>query len=292
MEAPTEHRVRANGIELAWFEWGATRAGRAPTILLAHATGFHARCWDPVVRHLDGRHVVALDQRGHGRSERTAIRHWKDFGRDLAAFVEALDLRKVVGVGHSMGGHAMVDAAAACADRFERLVLLDPVIAAPGEYGGGGWTLGRAQHPTAKRKNRFPSVEAMIERFRNRPPYSFFVPEALRAYCTWGLVPAEDGDGFVLACPPEIEASVYMTSRTNPGVHQSARALSIPVLVVRARLPPPDRGVMDFSSSPTWPDLVHEFANGREIHLADRTHFIPMEIPAWVAERVLEGDPP
>ena len=289
---PAQGRVHVNGVELAYFEWRPELRGREASILLVHATGFHARCWDPVIRRLGERHVIAVDQRGHGRSQKLEITHWKDLGRDLAAFVEALDLRDVLGVGHSMGGHAMVDAAAACPGRFRRLVLIDPVIASPEAYGGGGWTissLAGKQHPTVKRKRRFESPEAMIERFHDRVPYRVFHPDALNAYCTYGLLPADDGDGFVLACPPEIEASVYMTSRTNPGVHDSARALEIPVLILRAKLPPDGRNVMDFSSSPTWPELVKEFRHGREIHFAEHTHFLPMEIPDRVAELILTG---
>jgi len=240
------------------------------------------------VAHLGRRHVIAVDQRGHGRSDKPQITHWGVFGRDLVDVVRALDLREVVGVGHSMGGHAMTDAAATISDRFRRLLLIDPVIASPDDYPSGGWTIGDGgdPHPTAKRKSRFESPQAMIERFRNRPPFSGFHPESLRDYCTHGLLPAADGDGFELACPPAIEASVYMTSRTNPSVHESARALEIPVLILRAKLPPPDREVMDFSSSPTWPGLVHEFPQGRELHLSDRTHFIPLETPEYIAHLI------
>lgn len=287
---PLEHRVRANGIELAWFEWNADARGSGPTLLLVHATGFHARCWDPVVARLGPRHVIALDQRGHGRSERTPITHWKVFGEDLAEFVRALDLGDVVGVGHSMGGHALVDAAGLLQARFRCLVLIDPVIAAPGDYAGGGWTIaspGGAPHPTSKRKRHFDSPEAMILRFQDRTPYRVFTPEALQAYCTWGLLPAEGG-GFELACPPEIEAGIYTTSRTNGAVHERVAALELPVLVVRARLPDPDRSVMDFSSSPTWPGLAGEFEHARDIHFEARTHFLPMEIPDEIARLILE----
>jgi len=138
LEEPALHRVSANGIEQAYFEWGGSLRGEGPTLLMVHATGFHARCWDPVIRHLGPRHVIAVDQRGHGRSEKTAITHWKPFGQDLTALVQALDLSDVVAVGHSMGGHAMVEAAAAEQARFRNLVLLDPVIASPDSYGGGG----------------------------------------------------------------------------------------------------------------------------------------------------------
>ncbi len=287
---PVAGRVRAGEVELACFEWGRARRGRGPTLLLVHATGFHARCWDPVVRHLGGHHVIAVDLRSHGRSERREITHWDVFGADLAALARALELREVLGVGHSMGGHALVDAAAREPARFRGLVLVDPVIASPDQYGEGGWrisTPGGEPHPTAKRRRRFASPEAMIVRFRDRVPYRVFHPDALRAYSRHGLLPAPDGNGFELACPPEIEASIYTTSRTNSGVFESLRALEIPVLVLRARRPPKDRGVMDFSSSPTWPGLVHELRHGREIHFPDRTHFLPMEIPERIAELVL-----
>jgi pimeloyl-ACP methyl ester carboxylesterase len=283
-DVPSEHRVRVNGVELVYFEWHPELRGRETPLLLVHATGFHARVWDPVIEQLGERYVISVDQRGHGRSEKVEITHWSVFGRDLAALVEQLDLHDVLGVGHSMGGHALVDAAAACPDRFRGLVLIDPVIVAPDAYGGGGWTLTNGQlHPTAKRKRRFTSPDEMFERFAHRVPYEVFTRAALRAYCTHGLLPAEDGDGFELACPPETEASIYMTSRTNAGVHDSLRALEIPVLLLRAKEPPSDRNVMDFSSSPTWPGLVKELRKGREIHFRDHTHFLPMEIPERIA---------
>lgn len=286
--APTERRIRAGDVELCLFEWGRAEPN-APSLLLAHATGFHARCWDQVVAHLGDRHIVAIDQRGHGRSEAPEIIHWNVFGRDLVAVARELDLTNVVGVGHSMGGHAMTDAAALEPSRFRRLLLIDPVIAAPDDYGPGGWKLspvGGEPHPTAKRRGRFDSPQAMIDRFSSRPPYADFESACLRDYCTHGLL--ADGDGFTLACAPATEASVYMTSRTNPGVHDSVHALEIPVRVIRAKVPPADRNVMDFSSSPTWPGLAAEFQHGRELFLADRTHFIPLETPAYVAELILQ----
>lgn len=290
MDEPVEHRVHANGVELAYFEWGSAQRGVGPTLLFVHATGFHARCWDPVIGRLGDRHVISVDQRGHGRSEKTEITHWKVFGQDLADFVRTLELSDVLGVGHSMGGHAMVDAAATESERFRRLVLIDPVIASAADYEEGGWmisNLAGEPHPTVKRKRHFDSPEAMIERFRDRVPYSVFQPDALRAYCTFGLLPIEGETGFELACPPEIEASIYMTSRTNAGVYDGVRSIDLPVLILRAKLPADDRTTMDFSSSPTWPGLVNEFRHGREIHMKDHTHFLPMELPERIAELIL-----
>lgn len=288
VRTPTEQRVRANGIELATFHWRGS-AGAGPTIFFAHATGFHARVWDPVIRHLPEYDVVAVDLRGHGRSTKLAIEHWDDLGRDLAVLAAELQLEGAVGVGHSMGAHALVDAAASAGNAFACLLLVDPVIQAPDVEAAGGFgdALPEGEpHPASKRKGRFSSPDAMIERFRDRVPYSVFTPEALRCYCEHGLLPAPNGDGYALACPPEIEASVYMSSRSNPGVHDSVRSLSIPVTVLRAKERAPDGDAWDFGSSPTWPELASVFADGRDVHLPEQTHFLPMEAPELVARYV------
>lgn len=289
--SPIERRVAVNGISLALFEWGREFRGRGDAILLAHATGFHARCWDRVVQRLGDRHVIAVDQRGHGRSDKVRPVRWADYGRDLAELARALDVRDVVGVGHSMGGHAITQAAAAERERFRRLVLIDPVIGAPEFYSAGAtarW--GGDTHPTAKRRNFWSSPEEMIERFQGRPPFDAWDREVLRDYCRHGLLPAPDAEGFVLACPPDIEADIYSTSYENAGVFDSVRALEIPVLVIRVMAPPPNRGAMDFRYSPTWPGLAKEFRHGREIHLPERTHFLPMEDPALTASYILADE--
>ena len=285
--APTERRVQGAGAELCIFEWGPRHSPEG-TILLAHATGFHARCWDTVARELAGHHIVSVDLRGHGRSEKPAITNWDVFGADLAAVARELDLHEIVGVGHSMGGHAMTDAAAAESNRFRRLLLIDPVILSPDDYAAPQWDLlGDDVHPTARRRGHFDSPQEMIDRFESRQPYRQFHPQALRDYCTHGLLPSPDGRGFELACPPKVEASIYATSRSNGSVLEHAGSIAQPVLVLRAKRPPPDRELMDFSSSPTWPGLAAQFPAGREIHLAERSHFIPMETPDEVAALIL-----
>ena len=292
---PIQRSFRLDDIDLAYFEWNAERRGREPTLLLAHATGFHARCWDRMIQHLGDRHVLAVDMRGHGRSGRSEIRDWLIFGEDLARLVVGLELEDLVGVGHSMGGHALVDAAAAVPGAFRGLVLLDPVIGSPESYEKSDEQVdemrrmtGGGPHPTARRRNRFASPQAMFERFESRRPYSLFDREVLRDYCEYGLLPAPDGEGFVLACPPELEASIYMTSRTPAKIFESVRAVDVPVLVVRAMEPAAERDPMDFSASPTWPELARRFPEAVDLQIPELTHFLPMQAPARMAALVLE----
>lgn len=289
---PRERRTHVNGVDLAWYEWNppASEAGSADeeTVLLVHATGFHARCWDRVVAELGSAHVIAVDMRGHGRSDKTPPFDWDTFGRDLAELVAELGLCGIVGVGHSMGGHSMVQAAAAYPGRFRRLVLVDPVILEPELYAeraasGPG---DPADHPTSRRRNRWASWEEMYERFRGRAPFSAWQPSVLEDYCRHGVRPAPDGDGYVLACPPEVEAAIY-TGSAGRDIYDLPPRLEVPVTVLRAKERTAERDVMDFSSSPTWPGLAGCFPHGRDVHLSEHSHFLPMEAPALVADYVL-----
>ncbi len=292
VRAPIEASVSVNGVSLTYFEWGRGNPGEP--ILLAHATGFHARCWGQVVAQLKGRRVIAIDQRGHGRSDKVTQIRWQDFGHDLAEVVRRLDLQNVLGVGHSAGGHAMVEAAAREPARFRRLVLIDPTILAPEQYAARGSADDGAfvpvagnTHPAAKRRRHFTSIEEMIERLREKPSFGAFTPAALRDYCTWGLLPCVDPPGFELACSPEMEGAVYSGVLGNPAIHDHVQALTIPVTVLRAMEPRTPADLADFRYSPTWPALATRFAHGRDLPHPERTHFMPMEHPKLVAADVL-----
>ena len=69
--------------------------------------------------------MVALDQRGHGASSWTADYSPELMAGDIAAVVDALDLRRLNLVGHSMGGVNSWCYAGRRPDRVERLVILD-----------------------------------------------------------------------------------------------------------------------------------------------------------------------
>ena len=286
-QQPQLHAITSNGIRLACHEWRAPLRGEPPTLLMVHATGFHGRVWDPVIQRLPGRHVLAPDLRGHGRSEAAPFASWEAFGRDLAGLASAMNLQGTIGIGHSMGAHALVQAAAFEPGRFSRLLLVDPVVQAPANYHLPPVPAGTL-HPAAGRKRPFDSAKAMFERFAERSPYAVFDREALMQYCEHGLRPAAGGKGFELACAPEFEASIYPQARGNLGVIASIRALQIPVWVVRAR--PQDPAVLPWDplGSPTWPGLATEFRHGRDLVFPEQTHFLPMQDPTLMARLIDE----
>ncbi len=285
MNGPREHRTRLRDIEIAWFEWGDPSG---QPVVMAHATGFHARCWDAVAKALGSDYrAIALDQRGHGRSGKAGPYDWRVFGADLSAFVDGLGLSRVVGVGHSMGGHAMVQAASDRVEQFERLVLVDPVILPPEAYPDWHrerpWASADA-HPVARRKAEFSTWIEFHHRLRARSPFTLWRADVLRDYCRHGVLP-KPGGGVTLACPPAVESAIYLGSG-GTDIYSEIRGLPHEVLVIRAPPRNAAREQMDFSRSPTWEQLAAAFPRGRDLFRPDLTHFIPMQAPDFVADAI------
>lgn len=282
-EEPREHRLATPEGDICWFEWG--EPSDRPSLLLLHATGFHARLWDQVVAALPpGFHVVAPDQRGHGRSFRPAsLADWTANAAALLPLVDHFAGRPLIGGGHSMGAYVLTRLAAKRPGAFRSLLLIDPVIMDPALYAGGDAApvADPTDHPIARRRDRWADAEEMRARFADRLPYRRWQPKVLADYCEHGLLPAPSGEGYELACPPALEASMYQNAlRTDP--YAWLGNLDAPVTLVRAPAGPREGG-LDFSQSPTWTGLGAQIGAVRDELWSANSHFIPMEDPARVA---------
>jgi pimeloyl-ACP methyl ester carboxylesterase len=283
MPDPVEHYYPTPKGNLCWFEWG--QAGTGPSLLLLHATGFHARCWDQVVAALPGDiHIIAPDLRGHGRSYRPdSLGEWNQTADEIAALVAGVCDRPVFAIGHSQGGYIAVTVAIHNASAFSQMLLVDPVLLSPALLAMRASVplMAAADHPVARRRNRWDSATQMAAHFSTRVPYDGWQPDVLADYCHYGLVPATDGTGLELACPPVLEASAYLGA-TRDGPFGHFDRITCPVTVLRAR-DGERKSMMDFSFSPTWPDLAAQFPQGHDLQWHDVTHFIPMEQPERLA---------
>ncbi|HXG64807.1 MAG TPA: alpha/beta hydrolase, partial [Blastocatellia bacterium] len=118
----------STGVRLRYAEQGDP-AGR-PLILL-HG---YSDSWFSFSRVLPALaatfHVFALDQRGHGDSDRPESGYaMPDFAADVAAFMDAMGIRRAAIAGHSMGSFVAQHVAAAAPERVARLVLIGSVTA-------------------------------------------------------------------------------------------------------------------------------------------------------------------
>jgi pimeloyl-ACP methyl ester carboxylesterase len=274
--------LEVNGARIALWE----RPGIEPAIFLAHATGCHGRCWDAVTDHIGAQRCIAVDLRGHGHSSKPEPPiAWRQFGLDVAEIVRQLGLKGAIAAGHSMGGYSIALAAALIPEAFSRLILVDPVIMVEEAYAGPII----APHFARRRRNRWASWEEMFETFRNKAPFQTWDEQVLRDYCEYGLLPAPDGDGWVLACPPEIEGSIYEQScAREANIYPEIAKVKAPATIIRSPAPFVLKPVMEMSDSPAAPDLASRFANGQDM-LVEHSHFIPMEAPELVADQILRA---
>lgn len=116
-----------DGVELAHTTHPARGAGTGPAVVLVHGWLGNRTYWDAQVDSLTERHdVITLDLGGHGESG-VGRTDWNlpAFGDDVVAVVEGVARERVVLVGHSMGGDAVVFAARQLGDRVAGLVWVD-----------------------------------------------------------------------------------------------------------------------------------------------------------------------
>ena len=122
-----------NGLTLIADEWnrGVDAAAKRPTILMLHGGGQNRFSWKNTGQVLadEGFHVVALDSRGHGDSDRAPDANYdvETLTADVMHVLDAID-RPVNLIGASMGGlTGILVADEAGPDRVTRLVLVDVV---------------------------------------------------------------------------------------------------------------------------------------------------------------------
>lgn len=96
----------------------------APPVILLHGIGGDHTTWSVVADHLADRYrVYAVDQRGHGSSDRADRYSFRLMAEDVWALADELGLEEVRLVGHSMGGLVALIAAQLRPDRVAGLVV-------------------------------------------------------------------------------------------------------------------------------------------------------------------------
>jgi len=91
-----------DGTEIYYKDWGT-----GPVVTFSHGWPLNADAWDGQMLFLvqNGFRCVAHDRRGHGRSSQASSGNdMNGYADDLAAVIEALDLKDATLVGHSTGG--------------------------------------------------------------------------------------------------------------------------------------------------------------------------------------------
>ena len=277
-EAPRARLIdlEARGGAMAALDFGDP--GRPVDVVFVHANGFNARTYRTILAPLaEDLRILAVDQRGHGRStlpaETAGRTSWNGLRDDLLALLQTLDLNDVVLAGHSMGGTACVLAQALAADRVRRVVLFDPVVMpAAGPVDPEQLSNSPLVQGALRRRSVFPDKAAVVSAYTGRGAFRTWDGAMLADYVADGFREREDGQ-VELSCAPEWEASNFASHAHDTwGAFEQAK---VPIRILRAE---------EGSTCREDPKLDALVAAGRiQVEtVAGTSHFLPMERPDLV----------
>jgi pimeloyl-ACP methyl ester carboxylesterase len=254
--------------------------GAGRPALLAHATGFAGRIWEPVLPHLVGYRCFGFDARGHGRTTTppTAPLSWLGVADDVLATVDALGLRGCVAAGHSMGAATLLLAELARPGTFASLYCYEPVTAP--RVTDAPMRDDELAAMTLRRRDRFDSATEARANFASKPPFADFSADSLDAYLEHGFVPESSAGGAItLACRKQDESEFYRQGRLH-GLYERLGEVRCPV-VVAAGVPQPG------APSAFAADIAGLLPKGRLVRYDDLGHFGPQQDPARIGAAIV-----
>lgn len=183
----------SQGSRVCYSGW-AGDSQQVPLVVLVHGTGAHRHWWDFIAPHFVGPYnLIALDLAGMGDSEHRDAYSIANMGEDICALVEHFmqqsQPRRVVLIGHSMGGFAVLSAASQRPDLFHQLIVLDSPVRPP-DY---DYDTHQSSSPIRRRKV-YPDHESAMLRFR-LTPYQECENEYILHYIAHHSI-AECDDGY------------------------------------------------------------------------------------------------
>ncbi|MGH7836920.1 MAG: alpha/beta fold hydrolase [Candidatus Binataceae bacterium] len=272
--APTSRYAQVNGLRLHYFDWGGDGAAR--TFVLCHGGSAHAHWWDQVAPRLThhGR-VIALDLRGHGRSEWAEVYGPGNHIDDVKAFLRDHVGRPVVLVGHSMGGEVVQRAAADYPELVAALVVIDAPHGGPPLRTRLMWRWKRRKQHLERPE--FRSAEELIRRFRLSPPGDELSREQLAELALKGAERLPN-DNWAFRFDPK-------TRKMTPGWRRQIRfplkSLRVPTLILRGEH-------SRLMSAKVARKMHRRIPDARFQQIPDAHHHVPLDNPAATAAAIIE----
>jgi pimeloyl-ACP methyl ester carboxylesterase len=251
----------ADGINLVADEWNREAPADKPAVLMLHGGGQNRFSWKNTGQILAGRgfHVVALDSRGHGDSDRASDGDYTvdTLCADTLRVIEQIG-RPVVLIGASMGGMTgMLVAHEAGPQKVTKLVLVDVVP----RYEKGGSArirdfMASGIHGFASLDEAADAVAAYLP-YRTRPRSPEGLKKNLRLredgrwYWHWdpAFLTAPDDDRFLRV--EKLERAVVEST--------------IPILLIRGKL-------SDVVSTEGVKDFLEKVPRAEFVELSDAGH--------------------
>lgn len=244
--------VQANGIRQHYLRYGGQRDGQDPVIVVPGITS-PAITWGFVAERL-GQHfdTYVLDVRGRGLSSAAPGMDYSLDAQaaDLIALVDALGLKQVSVVGHSMGARIGVRAARLGMPTMRRLVAVDPPVSGPG----------RRPYPS-----QLPWYVDSMKAARDGMDW-----QAMRAFCpTWTEEQLRLRAEWLHTCDEAAVLASFDGFHTDD-IHADLPAVTQPVLLMTAER----GGVVSDDDVKEWSQLLGAM---QTVRVPDAGHMIPWD---------------
>jgi len=253
----------------------------------AHANGYPPKGYSQFIQPLLKNHrVIASEFRPLWRNQNHRnLKSWNNLSDDLIHFLDTQRMKKIIGMGHSMGGTISVLAALKRPDLFEKLILIDPVIFSKRNM----WitqifpnSILKKLIPiakiSAKRRDSWKTKEEVYELWRKKKVFRKFSDQVLKDFINAAVVPDKNG-GVTLAFSKEWETQIYVTA---PYIFSQMLKLDIPIIAVKGE-----------SSNVVTPELWEKWQTAQPLNqffeIKNTGHLIPFECPKDLAELLLEN---
>lgn len=259
--------------------------GNKPAVFV-HANGYPPGCYRPLLQQLDNYQIWAPLMRPCWPTAQPTNRdQWSLLADDLLRFIRAqsaLNQTPVVGIGHSMGAVVLLMAANRAPELFDKLIFIEPIFLP------WHWVLTmrclpkrlRQQLPlvkkTLQRPDNWPSLQQVFDFHRNKRAYRLLSDPALWHYVHGSTY--RDNNRWRLTYSKAWEAYFYQTP---PSSWKLLRQLTIPTLAMRA-------GQSSYLTRGSWDKWKKLQPETSFIEFNQQDHLLPMEIPAEVADTILE----
>jgi pimeloyl-ACP methyl ester carboxylesterase len=137
MASMTRGYVKGKGIRLSYIDFG----GSGEYIVLLHGLMSRATNWyETALWMKENYHVIGIDQRGHGRSEKPDNNYSRDIMiEDIAITMNELGIHNSIVMGHSMGGSIAWGLAAKHPELIKALIIEDKSAQSPSEEALDDW---------------------------------------------------------------------------------------------------------------------------------------------------------
>ena len=105
--------------------------GQGQPLILLHGLFGASNNWGTVAKPFSQHYqVIAVDLRNHGSSPHSASQSYTDMADDLLELCDALSLKRIHLLGHSLGGKVAMQFATQHPDRVEKLIVVDMAMRA------------------------------------------------------------------------------------------------------------------------------------------------------------------